>query len=48
MAAKYRKMLSQGGSKPGMELYEEFRGRQPVIDPLLERRGLSDVSQIPK
>ena len=41
MAAKYRKMLSQGGSKPGMELYEEFRGRQPEIDPLLEKRGLS-------
>jgi len=39
-ARRYRRLLSQGGSRPGMELYEEFRGRLPVIEPLLERRGL--------
>jgi peptidyl-dipeptidase Dcp len=39
-ARKYRRLLSQGGSRPGMELYQEFRGRLPVIEPLLERRGL--------
>jgi len=39
-AKRYRHMLSQGGSKPGMELYVEFRGREPFIEPLLERRGL--------
>lgn len=39
-ARKYRRLLSQGGSRPGMELYREFRGRLPVIEPLLERRGL--------
>jgi len=39
-AGKYRKMLSQGGSRPGMELYVEFRGREPEIDPLLVKRGL--------
>jgi len=39
-AKRYRHMLSQGGSKPGMELYIEFRGREPFIEPLLERRGL--------
>ena len=39
-AKKYRKLLSQGGTKPGMELYIEFRGREPKIDPLLKNRGL--------
>lgn len=34
-------ILSKGGTRPGMELYREFRGRDPVIDPLLERRGLT-------
>lgn len=42
-ARKYRHLLSQGGSKPGMELYVEFRGREPEIEPLLERRGLLNV-----
>jgi peptidyl-dipeptidase Dcp len=41
-ARKLRHMLSQGGSRPGMELYEEFRGRDPEITPLLEARGLVD------
>lgn len=40
-ARRYRTLLSQGGSRPGMELYEEFRGRQPTIQPLLEKRGLT-------
>jgi peptidyl-dipeptidase Dcp len=39
-AAKLRHMLSQGGSRPGMELYEEYRGKQPEITALLEARGL--------
>ncbi|MGY6630702.1 MAG: M3 family metallopeptidase [Wenzhouxiangella sp.] len=33
-------ILSQGGSRPAMELYEDFAGRQPGFEPLLERRGL--------
>lgn len=41
-AKKYRFMLSQGGTKPGMELYKEFRGSEPKIDPLLRKRGLLD------
>ncbi len=41
-ARKYRHMLSQGGTKPGMELYVEFRGREPEIEPLLRKRGLLD------
>ena len=40
-ARKYRELLSRGGSRPGMELYEIFRGRPPKIEPLLERRGLT-------
>jgi peptidyl-dipeptidase Dcp len=36
-----REVLSQGGTKPGMELYRNFRGRDPSIEPLLERRGLT-------
>lgn len=39
-ARKYRKMLSMGGSRPGMELYREFRGRDPKIEALLEKKGL--------
>ncbi len=40
MAARYRQhILSKGGTRPGMELYNNFRGRPPKIEPLLERRG---------
>ncbi len=39
-AKKYRHMLSQGGSKEGMELYVEFRGAEPEIDPLLVKLGI--------
>jgi peptidyl-dipeptidase Dcp len=39
-AASYREhILSKGGTRPGMELYQNFRGRPPSIEPLLERRG---------
>ncbi len=41
-AARYRtEILSKGGTRPGMELYENFRGRAPEIGPLLENRGLN-------
>lgn len=33
-------LLSQGGSAEAMELFRAFRGRDPVIEPLLEKRGL--------
>lgn len=39
LAAKYRKVLSKGGSVDGMELYRDFRGREPKIDALLQRKG---------
>jgi peptidyl-dipeptidase Dcp len=34
-------LLSRGGSKDAMELFRDFRGRDPKIAPLLERRGLT-------
>ncbi|MBY6205476.1 M3 family metallopeptidase [Halomonas denitrificans] len=34
-------LLSQGGSKDAMQLFEDFAGRTPDIQPLLERRGLA-------
>ena len=33
-------LLSKGGSEDAMELYRNFRGREPDIAPLLKRRGL--------
>jgi len=33
-------ILSKGGTQPGMELYVNFRGREPSIQALLEARGL--------
>jgi len=34
-------LLSRGGSADHMALYREFRGRDPRVEPLLERRGLT-------
>ena len=40
-ASKFRKcILEKGGSKEAMELYKDFRGKEPQIGPLLENRGL--------
>jgi len=36
------RILSQGDSKPPMELYKHFMGREPSLDPLLERLGLME------
>ena len=33
-------LLSQGGSKEALELFQDFAGHAPDIEPLLERRGL--------
>jgi peptidyl-dipeptidase Dcp len=35
------KLLSRGGTDDAMNLFRNFRGRDPVIEPLLERRGLA-------
>ncbi|QQR87866.1 MAG: M3 family metallopeptidase [Flavobacteriales bacterium] len=34
-------VLSQGGSKDSGQLFRDFRGRDAVVEPLLERRGLN-------
>ncbi len=42
VAAAFRKtVLARGGSAEPMELYKRFRGSEPGIEPLLERRGLN-------
>jgi len=41
LAAKFRKYcLKESGDGEGMDQYRKFRGKDPSIDPLLERRGL--------
>lgn len=39
-AQKFYKLLSSGGTKDPMELYEEFRGKKPSPEALLKRAGL--------
>jgi peptidyl-dipeptidase Dcp len=34
-------ILSRGGTEDAMELYKRFRGREPMIDAYLERKGLN-------
>ena len=36
-----QKLLSRGGSVDAMDLFRSFRGRDPRLEPLLERRGLN-------
>ncbi|MEX5745444.1 M3 family metallopeptidase [Massilia sp. X63] len=39
---RFRNMvLSKGGTMDAVQMYRSFRGRDPVIEPLLERRGLN-------
>lgn len=33
-------ILSQGGTKEAMDMFVSFKGQEPSIDPLLEKRGL--------
>lgn len=39
-AAKFKTLLSKGGTEDPMTLYTAFRGRKPTVDALLERAGL--------
>ncbi|MGE0078913.1 MAG: M3 family metallopeptidase [Bacteroidales bacterium] len=42
IANKFRTcVLEKGGSKDAMELYTDFRGKEPSIEPLLKNRGLN-------
>jgi peptidyl-dipeptidase Dcp len=41
MAQSFREnILARGGTVEPMTLYKRFRGKEPSIEPLLERRGL--------
>lgn len=39
-AQRFRKLLSLGGTVPPMELYKEFRGKEPSIEAILKRDGI--------
>ncbi len=39
LAKKYREMLASGGTKTGMQLYKDFLGREPNIEPLVKKKG---------
>jgi peptidyl-dipeptidase Dcp len=34
------KILERGGTADAMEMYKDFRGREPSVEPLLVKRGL--------
>ena len=36
-------LLSRGGSVDAMQLFHDFTGRDPYLEPLLERRGLNQI-----
>lgn len=45
-AMSFRKnILSKGGTIDPMALYVRFRGQQPSIEPLLNKRGLNKGSK---
>ncbi len=39
-AGKFKKMLQSGGTVDPLELYKEFRGKEPSVDALLRRDGI--------
>lgn len=40
VAAKFRTLLEKCGLADGMEVYKTFRGKEPSIEPYLEKKGL--------
>jgi len=40
VAARFRELLAKSGADEGMNVYKKFRGKEPSIQPLLEKRGL--------
>lgn len=45
-AASFRKnILERGGTADAMQMYKNFRGREPSVEPLLEKRGLKGAGK---
>jgi peptidyl-dipeptidase Dcp len=45
---RFREMiLSRGGTEDVAAMYRAFRGRDPIVEPLLEERGLKPAQQAP-
>jgi peptidyl-dipeptidase Dcp len=40
VAAKFRTLLEKCGADDGMTIYKNFRGKEPSIEPYLEKKGL--------
>ena len=38
-----REILAMGGSRPALESFKAFRGREPTIDALLRHSGMTRV-----
>ncbi|HPT26197.1 MAG TPA: M3 family metallopeptidase, partial [Bryobacteraceae bacterium] len=36
------KVLERGGSADAMQMYKDFRGREPSVAPLIQKRGLTN------
>ena len=46
-AASYRKnILEKNGTMDAMQMFVNFRGREPVIEPLLKNRGLIRATEV--
>lgn len=44
-ARSFRKnILERDGSADAMRMYKDFRGREPSVEPLQEKRGLKESS----
>ena len=44
-ARRYREqILEMGGSRPAMESFKAFRGREPSVDALLRHQGMADTA----
>ncbi len=41
VAQKFKQLLAAGGTRHPMDLYKAFRGREPKVDALLKRAGLT-------
>src|SRR5690554_4907681 len=40
VAARFRKLLESCGSDEGMVIYKNFRGKEPSVEPYLQKKGL--------